>query len=71
MSKRVFITGGAAGIGRAIAERFLKGGAKVAVSDADPEAVAVARERLAPFGDSELSIRQNFCDLSQLQRHRT
>ncbi|MBN9673761.1 SDR family oxidoreductase [Roseibium aggregatum] len=40
MSRRVLITAGAAGIGRAIAERFLADGDRVAVCDADPEAVA-------------------------------
>ncbi|MCT4607983.1 MAG: SDR family oxidoreductase [Pelagimonas sp.] len=39
MSARVLVTAGAAGIGRAIAERFLQDGARVAVCDADPAAV--------------------------------
>ncbi len=37
---RAAITGGAAGIGRAMAETFLAAGARVAVCDADPDAVA-------------------------------
>jgi len=40
MSKRIVITGGAAGIGRAIAERFLQDENRVAICDADPSAVA-------------------------------
>lgn len=40
MSRRIVVTGGAAGIGRAIAERFLADGDKVAVCDADPTAIA-------------------------------
>jgi NAD(P)-dependent dehydrogenase (short-subunit alcohol dehydrogenase family) len=40
MSLRVFVTGGAAGIGRAIAERFLADGAEIAICDRDPDAVA-------------------------------
>ncbi|KNG95528.1 SDR family oxidoreductase [Pseudaestuariivita atlantica] len=36
---RVLVTGGAAGIGRRIAERFLDTGARVAICDADPVAV--------------------------------
>ncbi|RWK24925.1 SDR family oxidoreductase, partial [Mesorhizobium sp.] len=37
--KRVLITAGAAGIGRAVAERFAAEGAKVLVCDVDPEAI--------------------------------
>ncbi len=40
MGQRVVITGGASGIGRAIAERFLSDGHRVAILDADAEAVA-------------------------------
>lgn len=39
MSRRVLITAGASGIGRAIAERFLADGDTVAICDADPVAV--------------------------------
>ena len=38
--KRVVVTGGAAGIGLAMARAFLEDGAKVAICDMDPEAVA-------------------------------
>lgn len=37
--KRVLITGGAAGIGRVVAKRFLAAGARVAICDADQDAV--------------------------------
>lgn len=39
MSQRVLVTAGAAGIGRVIAEQFLRDGARVAICDADPAAV--------------------------------
>ena len=42
MTQRVVITGGAAGIGRRLAERFATTGARVAICDADAEAVAAA-----------------------------
>lgn len=38
-SQRVLVTGGAAGIGRAIAHKFLSAGVRVAICDADPQAV--------------------------------
>ncbi len=42
---RVVVTGGAAGIGQAIAKRFLGGGCRVAICDTDDDAVAAfARE---------------------------
>jgi NAD(P)-dependent dehydrogenase (short-subunit alcohol dehydrogenase family) len=42
--KRVLVTAGAAGIGRAIADRFAECGASVLVSDIDADAVAAARD---------------------------
>lgn len=44
-SKRVLITAGAAGIGRAIAEAFLAKGASVAICDNDPAAIAEFAKR--------------------------
>ena len=40
MSRRILVTAGASGIGRAIAERFLADGDEVAICDADPAAVS-------------------------------
>ncbi|MEC7433847.1 MAG: SDR family NAD(P)-dependent oxidoreductase, partial [Pseudomonadota bacterium] len=37
MTQRVFITGGASGLGRAIALRYAKEGAKVCIGDINPE----------------------------------
>lgn len=49
--KRVFVTGGAQGIGRAVARAFLDAGARVAVLDADPEALDEARRDLEARGE--------------------
>ena len=40
MTRRVLVTGGASGIGRAIVEYFQKDEARIAICDADPAAVA-------------------------------
>jgi NAD(P)-dependent dehydrogenase (short-subunit alcohol dehydrogenase family) len=44
------ITGGARGIGLAIAERLLQSGAAVSLWDVDAIALAAAKERLSPLG---------------------
>jgi 2-dehydro-3-deoxy-L-rhamnonate dehydrogenase (NAD+) len=48
--KIAVVTGGARGIGYAIAERFLQSGAQVALWDLDPEALAEAARELARHG---------------------
>ena len=45
------VTGGAKGIGYAIARRFLHDGAKVVIADSDEKAGAVAADELAELGD--------------------
>jgi NAD(P)-dependent dehydrogenase (short-subunit alcohol dehydrogenase family) len=44
--RRVLITGGAAGIGRVMAETFLRAGARVHIGDLDPAAIQQARAEL-------------------------
>ena len=46
MSRRVVITGGASGLGLAMAQAFRDAGDRVAVCDADPAAVAAVPEGL-------------------------
>ncbi|MBO0903793.1 SDR family NAD(P)-dependent oxidoreductase [Jiella sonneratiae] len=45
------VTGGAKGIGYAVARRFLHDGAKVVIADSDEKANTVAAEELADFGE--------------------
>jgi 2-dehydro-3-deoxy-L-rhamnonate dehydrogenase (NAD+) len=49
--RRAIVTGGAQGIGRAVAERFLDSGARVAVWDRDAALVAAAVEALKARGE--------------------
>ena len=52
MTQRVFITGGASGLGRAIALRYAKEGAKVCIGDINPEqGVGVEKEINAAGGE--------------------
>ena len=48
--RRAVVTGGAQGIGRAIAERLLRSGAAVALWDQDPAELEVARAELGALG---------------------
>jgi 3-oxoacyl-[acyl-carrier protein] reductase len=48
--KVAIITGGANGIGRATAQRFLSEGARVAICDRQPDALEAAAAQLAAFG---------------------
>lgn len=58
-SGRVFVTGGASGLGRAIAERFARAGARVCVGDVDEEA---GNEVAARLGGGAFFLR---CDVTK------
>ncbi|MGQ4877649.1 L-iditol 2-dehydrogenase [Billgrantia sp. LNSP4103-1] len=61
--KVAVITGGARGIGLAIAERYLAEGARVAVADIDVAAVEEAAAGLRPLGaERVLGVRLDVCD---------
>ncbi len=54
-NKHAFVTGGAAGIGRAIAENFLASGAKVTIADFSESGAEVATEIGATFAHCDVS----------------
>jgi 3-oxoacyl-[acyl-carrier protein] reductase len=49
--RRAVVTGGAQGFGRAVAERFLQSGARVALWDRDPEMLPNAARELSALGE--------------------
>ena len=49
--KTAIVTGGAAGIGHAIAKRYLSDGAKVMIADLDPDKGGAAERELSKLGD--------------------
>src|SRR5436309_11527488 len=49
--RRAVVTGAAQGIGRAIAERLLRSGARVSIWDCDPTTLGAAAGELAALGD--------------------
>src|ERR1051325_7421912 len=66
-SRALDCTLGAGGHAYALLERSAPDGQLVGL-DADPEALALARARLAPFGDRFRGVQRNFGELAELQR---
>jgi NAD(P)-dependent dehydrogenase (short-subunit alcohol dehydrogenase family) len=64
--RRAVVTGGAQGIGRAIAERLLASGAAVALWDRDQPLVGATREALASGGDV-LAVAVDVTDLTAVE----
>ena len=56
MVKSVIVTGAAQGIGFAIAERFIKDGAQVMISDINEAKVLEAQNKLSPLGEVEVFV---------------
>lgn len=64
--KVALVTGGGAGIGRAIVEAFAELGAAVAVAERDPTRAAAAEEHLRSRGTDALVCRTDVCDAAQV-----
>src|SRR5690349_18413851 len=62
--KVAIVTGGAAGIGRAMVERFVLEGARVVIADVDPEAGAALASEL---GDAAVFQPTDVTDADQVQ----
>lgn len=56
MSQRVFITGGASGLGRALALHYARKGAKVCIGDVNPEAGQATEAELSAAGGEGLFL---------------
>ena len=57
LDKVAVVTGGASGIGLAMAQRFLAEGMKVVIADVEAPALAAAVERLGAEGREVLAVR--------------
>lgn len=70
MTQRVFITGGASGLGRAIALRYAKAGAKVCIGDINPEQGLAVEKALTQAGGEGYFVDCNVRRLTDLERVR-
>jgi len=64
MTQRVFITGGASGLGRALALRYAKEGAKVCIGDINPEQGVLVEKELNTAGGEGYYVE---CDVRRLR----
>ncbi|WP_169902737.1 SDR family NAD(P)-dependent oxidoreductase [Paraferrimonas sedimenticola] len=67
---RIFITGGASGLGKAIATHYAKQGYAVAIGDIDPIALAQAQQQLTQYTSDVLAIDCNITALEDLESAR-
>ena len=62
------VTGGGAGIGKAIVERLAREGANVAIADRDPESAQALADSIAAHGGSALAVETDVADAIAVQR---
>jgi NAD(P)-dependent dehydrogenase (short-subunit alcohol dehydrogenase family) len=65
--KVAVVTGGASGIGRALAERFVREGMKIVLADVEEKALAETRDMLAASGASVLAVRTDVSQAEQVE----
>jgi NAD(P)-dependent dehydrogenase (short-subunit alcohol dehydrogenase family) len=68
VGKVAVVTGGASGIGRAMAERFLAEGMKVVLADVEDDALASAVATLSSDGAPVVGQRTDVSDVASLER---
>jgi len=66
-TRTVALTGGAGGIGRALAARFARAGAKIVLLDVDAEGLAEAARELEARGHEVLAVQ---CDITRVEECR-
>lgn len=66
--KVAVVTGGAAGLGRAMAERFARAGMKVAIADIDAAALAATESAMRRAGASVIAVRADVSKAQDVER---
>lgn len=70
MTKRVFVTGGASGLGRAIALRYAREGSRVCIGDINPEQGDVVAKEIEAAGGESCFVECDVRRISDLEKAR-
>lgn len=71
MTQRIFITGGASGLGRALALRYARDGARVCIGDINPDIGQATEEEICQAGGEGLFLSCDVRRIADLERVRT